>query len=223
LLSGTVLAQAKSNEPEKAPATAQVAPPVAATPAAPSTGAEVTATVEGFRSAKFGMSEADVRTAIGKDFPGAAGAIKESTNLSERTKILTIKTPDVLADSGSAEVAYIFGYKSKMLIQISIVWSKATDSALTPEALVSNGEGLRGYFLADGFPPSAVVSNVALPDGILLFRGTDKQGREVLLVLRGTASGEGNAQKTFTASATTLFYIAKTTDPDVFKVPAGKF
>lgn len=211
-------AETKPSEPEKAPPASQ------AQQVAPTGAVQIPeATVEGFRSARFGMTEAEVRTAIGKDFPAAANAIKESTNLAERTKILTIRVPDVLPDSGAADVSYIFGYKSKALIQVSIVWSKATDPALTPESLVGIGEGLRGYFLSNGFPASSVVTNVAVPDGILLFRGSDKQSREVLLVVRGTTTGEGNAPKAFTAAATTLFYIAKTTNPDVFKVPAGKF
>jgi hypothetical protein len=223
-MAGPALAQAKPADPKKPAAIAQDATPIA--PVAP-TPLEVPATtsahVEGFRSAKFGMSEADVRAAIAKDFPDVAGSIKQITNAAERTKILLVKSADVLPDSGTAEVSYIFGYKSKALIQISIVWSKQTDEALTPETIVANGEGLRSYFLSNGFAPSAVVSNVALPDGVLLFRGTDADGREVLLVLKGTASGEGSAPKAFAATSTTVFYIAKTTNPDVFKIPAGKF
>lgn len=225
-LNDPALAQAKSSEPAKPAATAPAQPvtPVPATAATPAPKVEEkVADVEGFRSAKFGATEAEVRAAIAKDFPGAVASIKESTNLAERTKILTIRSPDVLPDSGTAEIAYIFGYKTKALIQVSVVWSKDTDPALTGLSLTSNGQALRGYFLDQGFAPADVLTNVGTADGVILFRGTDKQGHQVLLILRGTMNGDLNAAHTFTPSATTLFYIAKTADPDIFKVPPGKF
>ncbi len=210
-------AETKPSEPEKAPAAGQ-------TQVAPTGAAQLPeATIEGFRSARFGMTEAEVRTAIGKDFPGAAKAIKESTNTAERTKILTIRVPDVLPDSGAADVFYIFGYKSKALIQVGVVWSKDTDPTLTPPNLAGIGESLRTYFLSIGFPANSTAINVPAPEGLLLFRGTDKQGREVRLLVSGTVDSEGSAPKTLVPSAVSLIYAAKTTNPDVFKVPAGKF
>ena len=169
------------------------------------------------------MTEAEVQTAIAKDFPSVTGPAKELQNRAERTTVLAIKATDVLPDGGAAEISYIFGYKSKTLIQIIVNWSKQTDDALTPDALVANGEALRSYFVGEGFPASTVISNIALPDGVLLFRGTDSDGHQVLLVLKGTTTGTGTGPKTFTAQSTTLFYIQTTTNPDVFRVPAGKF
>src|SRR6516225_8978352 len=60
-------------------APAAAAPGAAATPAASSEAAatdDKTKAIDGFRSAKFGMNEADVRAALTKDFNPKADAIK---------------------------------------------------------------------------------------------------------------------------------------------------
>ncbi len=230
LTAGAATAQTKAPDAKKpAPVTSPVAsatPAPSVTPASPAT-PDVKAAeephVEGFRSAKFGMSEADVRGAIAKDFPAAAGAIKQSFSPVERTTVLTFKSSDVLPDGGAAELSYIFGYKSKALIQVAIVWSKQSDETLTPAAILSNGEGLRSYFLAEGFAPSEMVGNAELPDGLLLFRGRDVDQHEVLLVLRGAKTPDGATTKTFTPTSVALIYVATPKDPDTYKIPAGKF
>jgi len=219
-------ADAQTNTPEARKTETPAAPSAApSTSAAPTPEASPkTAHVEGFRSAHFGMAEPDVRAAIAKDFPAAAGAIRESFNPVERTRVLSIKSGDVLPEGGTAEVSYIFGYKSKTLIQVAVVWSKKSDDSLAPATLLADGEGLRAYFLAEGFPPSQVAANVELPDGILLFRGRDADGREVLLMLRGAPTPDSNGKgKTFTPLATALIYVAKPGAPDTYKIPAGKF
>src|SRR5712671_2314720 len=94
---------------DAAPAATSTKPPVVLAP---------TVEVTGFRSAKFGMSEADVRAAIVKDFGVKPEAIRAETNASEQTLVLLIKAPDVLPGGGSAEVSYVLGFKSKTLIQV---------------------------------------------------------------------------------------------------------
>jgi hypothetical protein len=107
----TALAQAPVPAAKKdaAPAATSTKPPVALAP---------TVEVTGFRSAKFGMSEADVRAAIVKDFAVKPDAIRAETNASEQTRVLLVKVPDVLPGGGSAEVSYVLGFKSKTLIQV---------------------------------------------------------------------------------------------------------
>jgi len=176
----------------------------------------------GFRSALFGMSEAEVRGAILKDFGVAtASAVKASQNAAERTQVLTIKAPDVLSDGGTAEVSYVFGYKTKKLIQIGVLWSKATDEKMTAERLVSDADALRAYFLTAGYEPQTIAQNLAVPNGVLMFRGSDAAGHTTLLLLHGVTHEKPSHE--FSPTALSLFYVADVKNPDVFKVQPGKF
>ena len=182
------------------------------------------AKVLGFRSALFGASEADVRTAIAKDFGLPSSAIRKTQNLSDRTDVLTIRVPDVLAGGGSADVAYALGYRTKKLIQVSVIWSKESDKALTPERVLANCESLKDYFQAAGYEPKTIAVNSATRDGILLFRGADPEGHTTALMLHGaTTPSQDKATQTFVPNALFLFYIADPKAPDVFKIAAGRF
>ncbi len=180
--------------------------------------------VLGFRSALFGMDEAQIQAAIVKDFGVPGSAIHKSQNLGDRTDILTVRVPDVLQGGGTSDVAYAFGYKSKKLTQVSVIWSKGTDTAITPERMLANGEALREYFQNEGFDPKTIVVNSALKDGILLFRGSDGDGHTTAMMLHGTTTaGQDKTTQTFVPNALLLFYLADSKAPDVFKIQAGRF
>lgn len=181
------------------------------------------ANVEGFRSARFGMSEAEVKSAIMKDFGVKADAIRDQPNPGERTKVLVVKVPDLLPGGGAAEASYVIGYQSKKLIQVSIAWSNAIDDKMTPEQLFSNSSVLRSHFVGEGFKPDTVATNMPINGGILMFRGSDAKDRTVMLVLQGTlAQGQGD-QRVLTPTGLLLFYIADAKAPDVYRLPPGSF
>jgi len=198
----------------------------AAPPSAPANAANVmpqTADVSGFRSAKFGMSENDVKNAIAKDFGLKGDAVHTNTNPSEQTKILIIKAPDVLPGGGMAEVSYVFGFKSKTLIQVGVAWSKAVDDKTTPEQLFSNSTVLRTHFLAAGYKPDTVATNMPINGGVLMFRGSDAKDRTTMLILQGTFAAGEKEQRVLTPTALVLFYVADAKSPDVYRLPAGSF
>ena len=56
-------------------------------------------TITGFRSARFGMSKAQVRIAIDSDFGLAADQIGEGTNQIEQTTNLSIVIDDLIAEN----------------------------------------------------------------------------------------------------------------------------
>ncbi len=207
------VAQPKKETPAASPAPA----------GAPNVAAANAVQVEGFRSAKFGMSEAEVKSAITKDFNIKADAIRDQPNPGERTKVLIVKVPDLLPGGGTAEVSYVIGYQTKKLIQVSISWSKATDDKMTPEQLFSNSSVLRAHFAGEGFQPNTVATNMPINGGILMFRGSDAKERSAMLILQGTlAQGEGN-QRILTPTALLLFYVADAKTPDIYRLPAGSF
>ena len=125
------------------------------------------AKITGFRSANFGADETTVRTAIEKDFGKAS--IRKSESLADRTEVLTVRVPDVLQGGGMSDVAYTFGYKSKKLQQVSVIWSKGGgDTAVTSERLVANGEALKVYFQSAGYDPKTITSDAVVKGRIAL-------------------------------------------------------
>ncbi len=197
---------------------AHVPGPDAATPA--------TAPVVGFRQARFGMTEAELRQAILRDFPSAAKQLARATNPRERTTVLTITADDMLPDAGAARVSYILGYASKRLVQVNIVWAGDGRSAARDEALVAAANALRDNFRAQ-YPPPAnkVVANLPLgQDAILVFRAAQPDGRMVLLLLSGAAAA-GRAGRTPAPPPLTLqlSYLRDHEHPDIFRILPGRF
>jgi len=214
--SGSALSQTKRQP---------IAPEATATsPAgAPNIMAPGSANVEGFRSAKFGMNAEQVRMAIEHDFNLKGSAIKEQPNLAERTTVLSVNVSELLPGGGVANVSYVLGYESKRLIQVSISWSKTTDERMTPEQLFTNSTVLRENFLAEGFEPNTIASNMPISNGILDFRGSDAKGHTVMLILQGTMTEGQDKQKILQPTALLLFYVADAKAPDIYHLPPGSF
>jgi hypothetical protein len=212
--------------PPRRPAPAAVpARPAPAAPneATPAPAESVAAEVTGFRSARFGMTEVQVRTAIEKDFRVRPDEIRSQENKAEQTQVLEVRTPDVLPGGGTANVSYVFGFKSRTLIQVGLSWSKATDDKMTPEQLFSNANILRSHFLEAGYKANTISTNMPISGGLLMFRGSDGQERTTVLVLQGTFSQGENNQRILTPTALLLFYIADAKSPDVYRLPPGSF
>ena len=212
--------------PKQKAAQAPKAAAAGAAPAteAPSAGADdKVKAIDGFRSAKFGMSEADVRAAMIKDFNAKPDAIKAQDNASELTHSILMSVPELLPNGGTAELSYVFGYKSKSLIQVGAVWSKGTDAAMTAEKLFSNANILRAHFMGEGFKPDSIAVNMPVAGGIVMFRGSDAKDRSVILLLQGTFENRENNQRVLTPTSLLLFYVADAKSPDIFKLPPGQF
>ncbi|AWM00457.1 hypothetical protein [Bradyrhizobium amphicarpaeae] len=233
IAAGPLAAQGAVSKQKAAPApraAAAGAPAAAGTPvAAGANSAETpaaddkTKAIDGFRSAKFGMNEADVRAAMTKDFNARPDAIKSQDNASELTHSLLYSAPDLLPNGGTAELSYVFGYKSKSLIQVGAVWSKGTDAAMTAEKLFSNANILRAHFMGEGFKPDSIAVNMPVAGGIVMFRGSDAKDRSVILLLQGTFENKENNQRVLTPTSLLLFYVADAKSPDIFKLPPGQF
>jgi hypothetical protein len=206
---------------------------VAATPAtplpppsavAPGSAAPAVVTVTGFRSAAFGMDQAAVKAAIEKDFGIKAAAVASGENAAERTQVLCVLVPNLLEDGGTAQVSYVFGYKSKGLIQVGISWSHQTDSTLTADKLVADGDVLRAHFFGDGYVPQSIKTGLALPNGLLLFRGEDADGHASVLILEGSfKKATDGRQNILTPTGLALLYSANPEHPDIFRIAPGRF
>lgn len=215
-------APAAEHEPPAPSAAPSAAASSAASPAAPAERVHV----EGFRSAHWGMSEAEVRAAIARDFRIPPDHIKSEENLAERTHVLSIVVPDLLEGAGAARVSYIFGYATKKLIQVNILWGSAIDPQIAPERVVAAADQLRQLLLDSGYEPESVVSNARLGDGeVLVFKGEDAEKHTTVLRLAAAAhpAGRLHVKREKTATALALSYILDARNPDIYRLKKGQF
>ncbi len=179
--------------------------------------------LNGFRSAHFGMDEAGVRAAIEADFGLSDDDVTVSENTVERTRVMSVRIPELFPDSGAAQVSYVLGYRSEALIQVGILWSDAIDPEMTPVRLVANGDVLRSHFLGAGYTPETVSVDVALQDGLLLFRGADRDGHTAILLLQGTYSEGVGGQTNLNPENLTVLYAQDPENPDILSLDEGSF
>jgi len=200
-----------------------VAPPAPTEPAPTPTAPPVS--IDGFRSAHFGMTEAEVRKAIEADFKLTGTAVRPGDNSVERTHLLSVTVPDLVPDSGKAVIDYVIGYKTHSLIQVSITWSTAADPANKPTTLLHAGGTLQSYFESEAFPAGQTAANAMLPNGaLLMFRGTDPAGHTVVLMLSGPVRQDPKEHKEqMTPAVLSLVYAVDPTHPDVFRLQKGTF
>lgn len=203
------------------PASAQNSPASGGAPAAqPARQAKV----DGFRNARFGMTEAQVREAIGKDFKLSGDAIQKVEDPTERTSALIVKVNDLLPDSGPAVVAYLLGYKSKKLFRVNVIWGQEIGSPTKPDQIVGAANALRNYLLGQGYRQEGLILNQPLGnDNVLVFQGTDTQGRltELILGILKKPPAKADAQPEVAGASMRLSYVEKPADPDIYRVPGG--
>jgi hypothetical protein len=199
-------------------------PPKNGTLAEPSPAAA--AAIEGFRSARWGMSEAGVKAAIARDFGIAPGKVSRTQNGAERTTILTVAVPNLVDGAGMARISYILGYRTRRLIQVTILWGTPVDTQVSPENVVAAANQLRQLFLDSGYEARTIVANSRLADGsILVFEGEDTKKHMTLLRLASSsAAAKGAEGKTEGVSiALSLNYILDGREPDIFRLRRGQF
>lgn len=187
-----------------------------------------TAQVEGFRSARFDMTEDQVKQAIAADFKIQPQKVLKQVNKVDRTTILSVRVADLLPDSGTAQVNYKLGFKNKKLIQVDVIWGPAVDAKVTPATLTAILINLRQYLQERGFAKEKTVLNATTPQPniLLMFRAEDENGRVVALLgqFKYDPKAEKEKQlKTDEPLAVILSYVLDPKSPDIFKIEKGKF
>jgi hypothetical protein len=169
---------------QSAPAAGEQREPPEATGTPPAAEPVEHANVEGFRSARWGADAAQVKAAIYKDFGIVAEKVKTEENAAERTTVLSVTVNDLLEGAGAARVSYVLGFKTKKLIQVTILWGTPGDPQAPPDKIVTAANQLRQLFLDSGYQPETVVTNTRMADGtILVFQGQDADKHTTVLRL----------------------------------------
>lgn len=208
-------------------------PPAAPTPSTPGPSAApvgepaAETSVEGFRSARFGMTEAQVRAAIKSDFKVADTAIKAATHPVEQTRALQVSARDLVAMGSEAQIHYVLGFRSKTLIQINVLWSAADPTGV--ETMAATAGALRDLFVTQGqsgrFKKDSIVLNARAPDGsIVVFRGSDDKNRTVQLLFVSAQTTPATQGKPAQVGAQVrLMYIQSLDNPDIQRPQSGQF
>jgi hypothetical protein len=208
---------------------AATAAPEASRGATPAAEPGEIARIEGFRSARWGMTEAEVKAAIRKDFNIAPDKIANEQNLAEKTGVLAVTVPDLIEGAGTARVTYTFGYASKKLIQVNVLWGSSVDPQVPTDKIVAAANQLRQLFLDTGYKPDTIVTNAKMPDGsILVFEGQDADKHATILRLAGTTVTAPPAKgaketKPVVATALSLSYVLDGRNPDIYRLKKGQF
>ncbi|MGE5536468.1 MAG: hypothetical protein ACM3W7_13240 [Acidobacteriota bacterium] len=178
------------------------------------------ASIDGYRSAKFGMVEKDVRGAIKKDF--GIDAPRLEANEIQKTQALVTTVKDLLPGAPPALVSYIFGMSSGKLIQVNLVWG-GEPGGVDLRNLLPAANALRDYFLQRTYDTQSLAINQQLSNGVVLFfRGADARGREIRLELLPLAR-KGDSKEAAAFGALKLSYAENPKNPDIYKIKEGAF
>ena len=190
-------------------------------PALPAAGED--AAVLGFRSARFGMTEDEVRDAINKDFGLGGDQVETTTPELARTKVLRIKVSNLIEDTGDAVVTYVLGYQSQRLFRVNVVWGTPVNPETTAAQINKVATLLQQYFDGQKFPPENVTRRLKINNNtVMLLRAADLEGRTVALLLQ-QAQVQQEGQEPKWAYLLRLSYILDPENLDVYQLEPGDF
>ncbi len=204
-------------------ATIMVAVFVALSPVAVARAGNIT----GYRSAVFGMSEAETRAAIAADFGVAANDIPRATHDLQKTTILTIAVNGLVPGSGQAEISYVLGYQDHTLFQVTVLWRARDDSAAALGRLLLAAQSMINRFALLGFPDGHVAPGSVMGDGVkMLFRSQDNHGKLALIGLYSPSASDGSGSAETSGKERPWLRVSFVRDagaPDIFEIEPGQF
>jgi hypothetical protein len=239
-LSGPALAQAPPAKPAPSAAPRPAAP---ATPAVPATAAARPSPapaaptaqagardIKGFRSAAFGMTPAQVKTAITADF-GPAAKVQQGSNPTDGAQFLLVSVDHLDPGPGPAQIGYVFGAASKTLANVNVVWSTGGEATQQQrDAIAQAGEQLAAYFRSGPAPAKASRGFAAFgANGLVLYAAVDKKNAGVQVMIDGVAYKSTGGDKPVASPAPKgpatlrVAYALDVDKPDVKTLKPGSF
>lgn len=185
--------------------------------------------VGGYRSAQWGMTAAQVRQAIARDFPGAAAPLA-MTDPATKVTALMVKIDALPPGPTPALVSYIFGATSGRLMHVNVVWSNARPSAQDRAAMIEAGSRVTADFLGYYWKLLSVARGVpTAPNGLVLFAGGGEAGGAVDVRIDGipyvakTRSGDVPSPEPTGPVMLRVGYAQTAGQPDVYRIKPGDF
>ncbi|MEI9890889.1 MAG: hypothetical protein WDN45_10220 [Caulobacteraceae bacterium] len=186
--------------------------------------------VAGYKTARFGMTPAEVAAAAAKDLPGAK-ITAPVANPINRTSVMVARTDRLAPGPGPAIVSYVFGAAGGRLIHVNVDWTMDQPSPADREALIDAGSRATREFVGYQWKLFTVARGVPVgPNSLILFAGTGEAGGAVEVRLEGvpytakTKAGATVASPPATGRATLHIAIAQAdAKPDTYTIKPGEF
>ena len=151
--------------------------------------------VTGFREARFGMTEAQVRAIAKSSFAVHDGDMTLSADVIAGTTKLVVHVQMLEPGLGVGRVEYFFGHTRQTLFQVNVVWGLDTNPQLSNSEMLDAAVRLQRYFL--GFAWAQGTVRTGIPIGIVfndraifLFSGADERGGAVSVAVENVLYGE---------------------------------
>jgi hypothetical protein len=139
--------------------------------------------VTGFREARFGMTEQQVRLSAKSSFGVGDGEMTLSTDTNGGNTKLVVHVRTLEPGLGEGRIVYLFGYKQHKLVQVNVVWGLDTNPPLNNIGMIAGAVRLQRYFSGFAWATRSVRTAVPIDDrAILLFSGADAGNGAVFLV-----------------------------------------
>ena len=140
--------------------------------------------VTGFREARFGMTEFEVRQIARKSFGVDDDRMTLTTDEIAGTTKLIVHVPMLEPGLGEGRVEYLFGHAHHKLFQVNVVWGLDTNPQLSNFAMIAGALRFQRYFLGFSWALRSVQTGILLDDrAILLFSGVDGKNGAVTVLL----------------------------------------
>lgn len=186
--------------------------------------------VTGFRTVRFGMTEPEVRAAARESFGAKDDEMTVRGNAVEGTSMLIVHVPLLEPDLGEGRVVYVFGYGSRKLIQVNVIWGEDTNPPPDDSGMIAGALRLKSHFLRFRWKAGSVRDGVAIGDNaVLLFSGEDVKSGVVRLVIEGVryrmiVNGvQNDSPEPVRAPKLTISYIADANDPEIRRLHRRDF
>jgi hypothetical protein len=164
--------------------------------------------VTGFRGARFGMTEAEVRLAARKSFGVDDRQMTLTSDPVSGDIKLIVHVHELEAGLGIGRVEYLFGYRQRQLFQVNVVWGRDTNPQLDNGNMLAAAMRLQGYFLGFDWAYGTIQLAVPLDErAVLLFGAADRNNGAVTVVVEGVLyrrRGDGNVRLVPETSVSTI-------------------
>ena len=181
----------------------------------------------GYRSAHLGMDEAAVLEAIEADFAISPDSVERSANTVEKTTSLTVTVSDLVDFTGRTEISYIFGYRTKKLVQVNLVWRVRSKFVGATQRLKWAAKAMANRFALWGLSRTEIGHNTKTRDGAtILFRSQAESGMIASISLKVPSEDKASLSVSLSVDEgywLRVAFIENTSAPDIFKIEPGQF
>lgn len=191
---------------------------------------------DGWRSAKFGMKESEVKAALQREFKITEADIKSTTVPVTMVKVLTVDLGKSFAPLGlPATAGFVFGYHCKCLTEVSVSWNLTGVTEEKRNQAMQGVESISQLLQSKYGGPDATGNQATQGPGgglaVSYFLGPKPTGATVTLMggpvkLPENVSNAQNQQVSVQAGDMTyvmLIYQKDRGKPDIFTLPKDQF